>query len=368
MTLPKLFIGSSSENLLMVEVLVEKLGPYAKVVPWTDQSVFLPTDFYLQSLLRLPSRFDFGLFLLEPDDIVTSRGSVADVPRDNVIFELGLFMSQLGTKRVLAMAPRGRVRLLSDINGFKPIEYAEPVELRELRTQLGETKNETTRRALSAAVREKLRVAMEPAVAVVIELLRAGPVLSGVSADEPNVIRVAQTVEKLVKLAVDEFGSASVLHLGLDMSEAWGILTNEILHEEKKLEGVAWRCLMIDPESQEIQRASSMSVRVDIAAQRIIQIRELLDKDADRLKERRIKVECKAYSALPTMHGFLIEKKALLWSMCDIRDGKLDASLTPYWRFDVADEPGQTVRSFGHWFEYQWETARPIWVLENRQS
>ena len=36
------------------------------------------------------------------------------------------------------------------------------------------------------------------------------------------------------------------------------------------------------------------------------------------------------------MHGFLVNGVALLWSMCNIDNGKLDGDNTPYWRFEAA--------------------------------
>ncbi len=45
--------------------------------------------------MRAASAFDFGLILFEPDDVVQSRDNAAFVPRDNVVFELRLFVNHL---------------------------------------------------------------------------------------------------------------------------------------------------------------------------------------------------------------------------------------------------------------------------------
>ena len=43
-------------------------------------------------------RFDFAILVLTADDLVASRDVLSTAPRDNVLFELGLFMGGLGPK------------------------------------------------------------------------------------------------------------------------------------------------------------------------------------------------------------------------------------------------------------------------------
>jgi CRP/FNR family transcriptional regulator, cyclic AMP receptor protein len=146
-SLPRLFIGSSSESLPIVEILAGELGDVADVVPWTDPRTFPPTEFLAGSLLRAASTFDFGVFLFEPDDVVESRDKTLSVPRDNVVFELGLFASHLGLKRAFPMVPRGRVKILSDLAGFQPIVYQEPERAAELKRLIVQEQNQITQDA-----------------------------------------------------------------------------------------------------------------------------------------------------------------------------------------------------------------------------
>jgi predicted nucleotide-binding protein len=44
--------------------------------------------------------FDFAILVLTPDDLTQSRGKQQPSPRDNVVFELGLFIGALGRDRV----------------------------------------------------------------------------------------------------------------------------------------------------------------------------------------------------------------------------------------------------------------------------
>jgi len=58
------------------------------------------------------------------DDIVISREIEASAPRDNVIFELGLFMGHLGKERTLFAFPKGQQsKLASDLQGVTPLHY-----------------------------------------------------------------------------------------------------------------------------------------------------------------------------------------------------------------------------------------------------
>ena len=63
-------------------------------------------------------KFDFAVFILSPDDVLTLRGETSKVPRDNVIFEMGLFIGALGRKCIFLITPNKRdSQLPSDMGG-----------------------------------------------------------------------------------------------------------------------------------------------------------------------------------------------------------------------------------------------------------
>ncbi len=70
-------------------------------------------------------KIDFGVFIFSPDDISKIKQKKHFVARDNVIFEMGLFVSRLGKKRTLYVVPRERVNfhLPSDLIGVSPLDY-----------------------------------------------------------------------------------------------------------------------------------------------------------------------------------------------------------------------------------------------------
>ncbi len=51
------------------------------------------------------------------------RGQYLTTPRDNLVFELGLFIGGLGAHRVFLLHPRDHVDLPSDLQGITPITY-----------------------------------------------------------------------------------------------------------------------------------------------------------------------------------------------------------------------------------------------------
>jgi hypothetical protein len=357
MSKPRLFIGSSSESLPIADILVEELKNDAEVVPWNSKSLFPPGETILTSLLRAASSFDFAVFLFEPDDVIQTRGATFDVPRDNVVFELGLFMSHLGVKRAFPMAPQGRVRLLSDLGGFQPIIYEEPKEAAKLKTLIIKETNDTAREAFH----EQLKRLLGPALADPIHRLRdilakRGPNNFGVVSPEAgNVSDVSSPVRKMVTAATRS-GSASIRHLALDMAEFWKSLVNNIL--DSQLRNFQWRCLMIDPESPAIQEVASNSVSIQSASVQIHNMGHFMNEKATALKERGIRFECKLYQQPPMMHGFLVDGVGLLWSMCNIQKGRLDGDKTPYWRVEVARNTllsCHPAESFRNWFDYLWE-------------
>jgi CRP/FNR family transcriptional regulator, cyclic AMP receptor protein len=93
-------------------------------IPWTSPEVFQLSSYPLDDLEAEVNRADFAIAIAHDDDIVQSRGQEMAMPRDNVLFELGLFMGKLGRKRTLLMAPKGKeVKLPSDLSGLSIIYY-----------------------------------------------------------------------------------------------------------------------------------------------------------------------------------------------------------------------------------------------------
>lgn len=121
---PILFIGSSRESLPIVEALIAgwTMPPFI-VRPWTGE-VFTPSQFPIDDLTRQVVSCDFAALVLGPDDQVLSRGKTTSAPRDNVLFELGLFMGAIDRARTFFIIPRDEdVKIPSDILGLTPLKY-----------------------------------------------------------------------------------------------------------------------------------------------------------------------------------------------------------------------------------------------------
>lgn len=120
----RVFVGSSTEGLTVADAIHLNLDRVAEVTPW--QHAFESPKTYIESLMLLLDRSDFAVFVLTADDARTIRGQADTVPRDNVIFELGLFIGRLGRERVFIVVPRNtpKLRLPSDLLGVASLDYA----------------------------------------------------------------------------------------------------------------------------------------------------------------------------------------------------------------------------------------------------
>lgn len=124
---PVMFIGSSIESLEIVRAIQSAFRYDDFIVrPWTSGGVFGVSRFPMEDLERQVRTSDFAVLVLGPDDIVVSRKRISDAPRDNVIFELGLFMGALTRQRTFIVLPRGvDVKVPSDLLGITPLTYAQ---------------------------------------------------------------------------------------------------------------------------------------------------------------------------------------------------------------------------------------------------
>jgi len=135
---PTLFIGSSSESLDVAYAAQTNLEDVAEVVVWT-QSTFELTKSYLESLLDAIEDADFGLFVFGPDDLTKIRGTEMRTARDNVVFELGLFMGHLGRERTFILMPRDSAdfHLPTDLLGVCTATFQPPSRPDRLQAALG---------------------------------------------------------------------------------------------------------------------------------------------------------------------------------------------------------------------------------------
>jgi predicted nucleotide-binding protein len=129
---PRLFIGSSVEALPLARAVQENLDYSVLSFVW-DQITFAPTHDTLHSLLKQLASIDFALFVLAPSDVADMRGETNLVVRDNVLFELGLFIGRIGRDKTFMLAPRNvpGFHLPTDLLGLETVAYDGAEELND---------------------------------------------------------------------------------------------------------------------------------------------------------------------------------------------------------------------------------------------
>lgn len=121
---PSVFIGSSREAVTFAKCIRDGIADAEKreVRIWSE-GVFGASETTIKSLEGVVRQTDFGVLILSPDDELRSRGRTHRTPRDNVIFELGLFMGAVGRKRTFIVRPRKDIKILTDLLGVTALTY-----------------------------------------------------------------------------------------------------------------------------------------------------------------------------------------------------------------------------------------------------
>lgn len=134
---PRLFIGSSTEGLTIAEALQLDLEYDAEVTLWS-QGVFGLSTLTLEALIEHAKDSDFAVLVLTADDMLTKRGESKAVARDNVLFELGLFIGIAGRHRTFVVHPRGHdMHMPTDLSGLAVATYDPNRSDRNLRAAVG---------------------------------------------------------------------------------------------------------------------------------------------------------------------------------------------------------------------------------------
>lgn len=130
---PRVFIGSSTEQLRVSEELKRYLSKYIKcdVVLWTE--AFKLSEAIMEAAQRWVEEVDFAVLVLGPDDLTVSRKRQYMSTRDNVMLELGLFLGGIGRKRTFFLYDRdvSRLKIPSDLAGVTAAVYSAKAEKSE---------------------------------------------------------------------------------------------------------------------------------------------------------------------------------------------------------------------------------------------
>jgi hypothetical protein len=143
MTKPRLFLGSSGKQAKLLQSLARGLEDVADVEPWT--ATFNPGTTTLGRLVQLTREVDLAAFVFAQDDWTStqpaataapagSEGAAAGQasPRDNVVFEAGLFGGVLGMERTFILHANG-AKLPTDLLGLTCVRYGDSDRATEVR-------------------------------------------------------------------------------------------------------------------------------------------------------------------------------------------------------------------------------------------
>jgi hypothetical protein len=120
---PRLFIASSVESLPIADAINVNLDYDFEITVWKN-GTFKLSSTAIDDLVQKSSAVDFSLFIFTPEDIASIRGRNEHVVRDNVIFEMGLFIGAIGKARSFILKPRDvEMHLPTDLLGVTPADY-----------------------------------------------------------------------------------------------------------------------------------------------------------------------------------------------------------------------------------------------------
>jgi len=134
---PRIFLGSSGKQEKLLQALTRGLEDVAHVEPWTRS--FNPGTTTLERLLELAHQVDFAAFVFARDDWTSTSLPASPLPesgqaspRDNVVFEAGLFGGVLGMRRTFILHANGS-KLPTDLLGLTCVRYGEALAATEMR-------------------------------------------------------------------------------------------------------------------------------------------------------------------------------------------------------------------------------------------
>jgi Predicted nucleotide-binding protein containing TIR-like domain len=204
---PRVFIGSSTEALPIAYAIQENLEHDALCTVWT-QGIFELSQSALDNLLKATGQCDFAVFVFQPDDILQMRDHRVWTVRDNVVFELGLFIGKLGKQKVFFLVPKNseEIHLPTDLVGIQPGHYDPPDNKESLLAALGPFCNNLRRRIQSVWMTNGEVEAESEEVDLILDPSTSKS--KKVEKDQPEQIKQLKNVEYGVQ--ADAFGNFTI--------------------------------------------------------------------------------------------------------------------------------------------------------------
>jgi len=176
----------------------------------------------------------------------------------------------------------------------------------------------------------------------------------------------AEIVDKMIDTAMNESDRVEVLNLALDMAVTWPRVRDRVfLHSN-----ITWNSLIVDLQAEAIdvfQRDLGVSVGdKDRLAATVRDIQLYCQQENRNMNKKNIKFHCRAYRAVPVLHGYLINRTVLLVSLCGVEKGCLRGARNPYLHFNKnTDEDTEMAQKlieiFYSWFSLYWDKGVHIW-------
>lgn len=118
----RVFIGGSSEGLKYAEKLCSFINKHEGIKCTIWNKTFDYNVSFLDSLKQSSLLNDFGIFIASRDDIAKIRKEDEIVPRDNVIFEYGMFLGEMKNNRTYLVQEDG-CKLPTDLLGYTTPQF-----------------------------------------------------------------------------------------------------------------------------------------------------------------------------------------------------------------------------------------------------
>lgn len=133
----RIFIGSSTEQSEGINKVSEWLRECGHHPLLWNEAIHPGRGTLIDQLIRISHEVDGAIFIFAEDDTRVVRGAERLQPRDNVVFEYGLFMGTLGAESVVFLRV-GKANIATDLHGVVYISLSDSSEEERSRKQIVE--------------------------------------------------------------------------------------------------------------------------------------------------------------------------------------------------------------------------------------